>query len=158
MLKKLKSNPFTMPIWLVIIIPIHILLFRSKVNYDYQMWQRMLMALLAIALAFPVHEFIHFIFMKLFFKGNVAIKIGKDPIGVPTLVTVGSYDKKPPKWQFAVIYLAPFLFLTLIPDVVFLFSGNVALIFFIVSVCNCAGCLYDILDTLIVINEREYNH
>ena len=101
----------------------------------------------------PIHELLHFVFMKMFHKGSVKIKCMKDPMGVPTLGTVT--DGKFQKWQIVIIYLAPFVFLTLLIDAIFLFFDRIELIFFVVSVCNCAGCLYDIIDTLIAVTKQD---
>lgn len=153
MLNKIKTDPFAFVIWIMLSCAVHIVLFRTKVNMDYEIWQRILTVLLAICFVLPIHELIHFVFMKMFHKGSVKIKIMKDPMGLPTLGTVT--DGKFQKWQIVIIYLAPFVFLTLLTDAVFLFCDRIELIFFIVSVCNCAGCLYDIIDTLITVTKKD---
>lgn len=155
MLNKIHKSPVFCALWTMLGLVIHFLLFRSKVNYDYQAWQRMVMALLAVVITLPVHELIHFVFMKLCYRGNIQIKIVRSPIGLPTFGTVGTYDtEKTKKWHHYIVYLAPFVFLTLIPCMIFAFCSNIGLLFFIISICNCAGCFYDILQTLIVANEE----
>ncbi len=153
MLNKIKTNPYASIIWLMFSCVIHIALFKSKIDSDYQLWQRILMLLAAICLTLPIHELIYFVFMKMFCKGSVKIKIMKDPIGLPTLGTVT--DGKFQKWQIVIIYLAPFVFLTLLIDAIFLFCDRIELIFFVVSMCNCAGCFYDIIDVLITVTKKD---
>ncbi len=153
MLNKIKTNPFAMIIWLMLSCVVHIVLFNSKVNSDYQIWQRILILIIALCFAFPIHELLHFVFMKMFCKGSVKIKIMKGPMGLPTFGTVAQAEFK--KWQMVIIYLAPLVLLTLTLDIIFAFCAKVELIFFVISVCNSAGCFYDIVDTLIVANKKE---
>lgn len=150
---KIKTTPFFNIIWIVLICVIHILLFKSKVNIEYQIWQRILIALISVFCTFTIHELIHFLFFKAFGGSNVKIRIIKGPIGLPTLGTTAQADFK--KWQLVIAYLAPFVFLTLLSDVAFIFCDKVELLFFVVSVCNCAGCFYDIVETLIVVNKKD---
>lgn len=153
MLNKIKTNPLAFVIWIMLSCAVHIVLFRSKVNMDHEIWQRILTVVLAVCFVLPIHEFIHFVFMKMFCKGSVKIRIMKDPIGLPTLGTVT--DGKFQKWQIVIIYLAPFVFLTLLTDAIFLFCDRIELIFFVVSVCNCAGCFYDIIDVLMTVTRKD---
>ena len=55
------------------------------------------------------------------------------------------------KWQLVIMYLAPFVFLTLLLDVIFAFCVKVELIFYVIVVCNSAGCFYDVFDALIAV-------
>lgn len=153
MLNKIKTTPFFNIIWIVLICAIHILLFKSKVNMEYQIWQRILIALISVFFTFTIHELIHFVFFKAFGGSNVKIRIINGPIGLPTLGTTAQADFK--KWQLVIAYLAPFVFLTLLSDIAFIFCDKVELLFFVVSVCNCAGCFYDIVETLIVVNKKD---
>ena len=153
MLNKIKTNPFAMLIWLMLSCVVHIVLFNSKVNSDYQMWQRILALIIALCFTFSIHELLHFVFMKMFCKGNVEIKIMKSPIGLPTFGTVAQGEFK--KWQMVIIYLAPLVILTILIDIVFVFCAKVELVFFIVSLCNSVGCFYDIVDTMIVVGEKS---
>lgn len=153
MLNKIKTNPFVYLAWLILSCVVHIGLFKSKVNYDYQIWLRFLIMIIALCCTLPIHELLHFVFMKMFCKGSVKIKIIKSPLGLPTLATVSQKEFK--KWQLIIIYLAPLVFLTLLIDIIFVFCIKVELIFFIVSVCNSAGCFYDIVDAIIAINKKS---
>lgn len=153
MLDKIKTNPFFNVIWIALICVIHIVLFKSKVNMDYQIWQRILIAFIAVFCTFTIHELIHFVFFKMFGGSNVKIRIIKSPVGLPTLGTEAQVDFK--KWQLIITYLAPFVFLTLLSDIAFLFCDKVELLFFVLSVCNCAGCFYDIVETLTVANKKD---
>lgn len=125
---------------------VHIVLFKSKVMIDYQVRQRILLMIIALGVVFPTHEFLHFVFAKVFCKGKVKITIVKSPIGLPTIgvITQGYLQK----WQLFIFRLAPFVILTVVPDVIFLFCTRVELLFFIVSLANCVGSFYDIAETL----------
>ena len=92
-------------------------------------------------------------FFKVFGGRNVKIRIIKSPIGPPVPGTTAQVDFK--KWQLIITYLAPFVFLTLLFDIAFIFCDKAELLFFVVSVCNCAGCYYDIVETLIVANKKD---
>lgn len=153
MLNKIKTNPLFSIIWIALICVIHIVLFKSKVNMNYQIWQRILIALIAVFCTFTIHELIHFLFFKVFGGRNVKIRIIKSPIGLPVPGTTAQVDFK--KWQLIITYLAPFVFLTLLFDIAFIFCDKAELLFFVVSVCNCAGCYYDIVETLIVANKKD---
>lgn len=146
MLDKARSSPYGMIVWICISSALHILFFKGNVNNDYPVIQRVLMVLIAFAFTLPMHELIHFVFAKIFCKGKVIIESVKDPIGFPTLRT--SYQGEISNWQKTVISLAPFVFLTLLFDVAFVFCSKVELLFFIVSVSNSAGCYFDIIDAL----------
>ena len=147
MLKKLKTNPFALILWIMISCLIHIVLFRAKVNPVDQIWQRILTTILAFSLTLLMHECLHFVFMKVFCKGKVRIIVAKGPLGFPTLGTVAQAEFQP--WQTVLIYLAPFVFLTLLVDFILMFCVSIELFFFLVSICNCAGCFYDLVDALI---------
>lgn len=153
MLKKIQTNPFASLVWTLLLCAVHIVIFKSKISADYQVWQRLLSMLAAVCITLPIHELLHFVFVKLFYKGDVRIKIIKSPIGLPTLGTVT--DGKFQKWQLVIIYLAPFVFLTLIIDAIMIFCTEVWLLFFIVPMCNSAGCFYDILEMLITVTQKE---
>lgn len=153
MLSKIKANPFAYILWIMLSCVAHIALFRSKVNSDYQIWQKIVTLFIALCFTLPTHELLHFVFMKLFCKGSVKIKIMNSPLGLPTLGTAAQGEFQ--KWQLVIIYLAPLVLLTLLMDVIFLFCAKVELFFFIVSVCNSAGCFYDIVDAFIAANEKS---
>lgn len=146
MLDKVRSSPYGMAVWICISSALHILIFKSNVNNDYSVIQRVLMVFIAFAFTLPMHELIHFVFARIFCKGKVIIEFAKDPIGFSTLRT--SYQGDIVNWQKTVISLVPFVFLTLLFDVAFVFCSKVELLFFIVSVSNSAGCYFDIIDAL----------
>jgi len=152
MLKKVRENPYAMIIGVILLSMIHIVLYKAKVDFDCKIWQRILVAIIAICFTLPMHEVIHFVFMKMFCKGDVKIKIIKDTLGIPTLATFAQRASK--KWQRVIIYLAPFVCLTLLPDIIFVFCTKIELPFYIISICNSAGCFYDFIDALMTINEK----
>lgn len=141
-----KNKSLNSIAWLIFSCVVHIVLFRSKVMIDYQVRQRILLMIIALGVVFPTHEFLHFLFAKVFCKGKVKITIVKSPIGLPTIgvITQGYLQK----WQLFIFRLAPFVILTVVPDVIFLFCTRVELLFFIVSLANCVGSFYDIAETL----------
>ena len=153
MLNRIKANPFAYLIWLSLTLIIHVVLFKSRVNTDYHVLQRVLIAVVSIAVVLYVHELFHFIFMKIFGKGSAKIKVMKSPVGLPALGTVSDDIFK--KMQLIIIYSAPFFFLTLLPDIIFVFCESVELIFFVISVCNCAGCFFDVIDIIITANKKD---
>lgn len=146
MLDKARSSPYGMVVWICISSALHILIFKNNVNNDYPVIQRVLMVFIAFAFTLPMHELIHFVFARIFCKDKVIIESVKDPIGFPTLRT--SYQGEISKWKKIVISLTPFVFLTLLFDIAFVFCSKVELLFFIVSVSNSAGCYFDIIDAL----------
>lgn len=152
-LNKIKTNPFAYTIWLVLSCAVHIVLFGPRVRNDYQVLERVMILILAVCTTLPIHELLHFVFMKTFCKGSVKIRFMKSPLGLPTLGTVAQAQFQ--KWQHIVIYLAPFVLLTLLIDVFIAFSNEVELIFFIVSICNCSGCFYDIIDAFSAANGKR---
>ncbi|MBE5939808.1 MAG: DUF3267 domain-containing protein [Lachnospiraceae bacterium] len=152
-MEKIKANPFAIVIWVILSCVIHIILFKAKVDFDYKIWQRILITIIAIIFTLPTHELIHFVFMKMFFKGDVKIKIIKDSLGIPTLATLAQGEAK--KRQRIIMYLAPLVFLTLLPDIIFGFCTKVHLLFYIVPICNSAGCFYDVVDALMVAKKNR---
>ena len=145
---KNKSKSIASIMWLMFSCVVHIALFKSKVNMDYQVWQRILLMIIALGVVFPTHELLHYTFAKVFCKDKVKIAIVKSPIGLPTIgVTAqGNFQKG----QLIIFRLAPFVILTVVLDGVFMFCAKVELIFFIISLANCVGSFYDIVETLTV--------
>ena len=141
-----KNKSFGSIVWLIFSCVVHIVLFKSKVIIDYHLWQRILIMIIALGVVFPTHELIHFVFAKVFCKGNVKITIVKSPIGLPTIGVIAQGNFK--KWQLFIFRLAPFVILTVVLDVILVFSTRVELFFFIVSLANCVGSYYDIVETL----------
>lgn len=146
MLDKARKSPYGMAVWVCISCALHICFFRSRVNYDYEAIQKVSIVILAIAFSLLIHELIHFVFFKIFSKGKVKIEFAKDNVGFPALRTI-CYSEIT-KWQKIIAYLAPFVFLTLLFDVAFVFCPKVELLFFVVSIGNSAGCYFDIIDAL----------
>ena len=148
-LYKLKTNPVGQLVWIAIMCGLQVLLFKSKVNFDIAVWKRILLLIAAIIVSLPVHELIHFVFMKVFSRGDVKIEFAKDPLGIPSLRAV-LYDDVTRIQQF-IIFIAPLFFLTIVLDMIFIFCGKIELLFFIIAVCNSAGCYYDVIDAAVTI-------
>ena len=143
-----KNKSVASIVWLLFSCVLHIVLFKSKVNMDYQVWQRILIMIIAVGLVFSIHELLHVVFAKVFCKAKVKITIVKSPIGLPTIggILQGNFQK----WQLFVIRIAPFVILTVVPDVIFVFCTKVELLFFIIALANCVGSFYDIFEPLTV--------
>lgn len=125
---------------------VHIVAFRSKVEMDIPIVYRLLSALLALVITLPLHEGIHWVFMRLFGLRDARIEKGIDPLGLPSFRTTASGQLTGGKR--VVTLLAPFVLLTLIPDIVFCCVDRIALFFFIVAMCNAAGCCFDLMDAV----------
>lgn len=150
MLGRLRSNPYANVAWLLFCSVAHIVLFGAKVDTHLHLWQRLLSLITAVCITLPLHELIHYALMKLFSRGgSVRIRLAKSPVGLPTLVTVTEAAFRP--WQMILIYLAPFVLMTLLPDLLFAFAGRIRQVFFLAAVCNAAGCFYDLFDALILV-------
>ena len=150
---KLKTNPLGQMIWIAIMCVLHLLLFKSKVNYDIAVWKRIVSLLFAIIVSLPVHELIHLVFMKAFSKENVKIEFARDPLGIPGLRTI--LPDKVTKVQQFIIFVAPLFCITIVLDMIFAFCGKIELLFFIIAMCNSAGCYYDMIDAAITICKEE---
>lgn len=148
-LNQLKSNPLGQLVWIAIMCGLQLFLFKSKVHYDIAVWKRILLLIAAIIVSLPLHELIHFVFMKVFSKGNVKIEFAKDPLGIPGLRAVFFDDVT--KIQKLIIFIAPLFFITIVLDILFLFCRTIELLFFIMAMCNAAGCYYDVIDAIITI-------
>lgn len=145
-MKQDKYTPIAVILWVSVMCIVHIVLFRAKVNMDIPIVQRMLFVLAAIVVTFPLHELIHFLFMKMFRMENARIEKAKDPLGLPALRAAAEGEIS--KGKRRIILLAPLIMMTVIPDMIFCFTDHVALIFVIVAACNAAGCCFDFLAAL----------
>ena len=147
--KRLKTNPLGQIIWIAIMCGLHLLLFKTKVNYDIAIWKRIFLLIVAIIVSLPVHELIHFVFMKLFSKGNAKIEFAKDPLGIQSLRTI--FHGKVTEVQQFIIFIAPLFFITIVLDIIFIFCEQIEFLIFIIAICNSAGCYYDVIDAAITI-------
>lgn len=145
-MKQDNKNPVGLFLWLVLSCAIHIVLFRGKLDMNTPVLRRALYAVLAVVVTLPLHEIIHFVLMKLAGLKGVRIRFGKDPLGIPSLCTVfpGEIRGK----RRIIILLAPFLLLTLLPDLLFCLNERVHFLFFIMAMCNAAGCYFDVADVV----------
>ncbi|MBQ4434891.1 MAG: DUF3267 domain-containing protein, partial [Clostridia bacterium] len=83
---------------------------------------------------------------KMFRMENARIEKARDPLGLPALRAVA--EGEIPKWKRRIIFLAPFIIMTVIPDMIFCLADHAALIFVIIAMCNAAGCCFDVLAAL----------
>lgn len=150
---KLRGNTLTFAVWTLVTCAVHVVLFRGEVNMDLPAVQRIAMAVLAVVCILFVHEGIHYIFMKLFFRGKVRLVFVRDKLGIPTPGVQA--EGHATKGQKIIVWLAPFWFLTVLPDVIFMFSPGIHLFFFIVAIGNCAGCFYDVMDVWMIMKKEN---
>ena len=87
-MKQDKYTPIAVVLWVSVMCIVHIVLFRAKVNMDIPIVQRILLVIAAVMVTFPLHELIHFLFMKMFRMENTRIEKAKDPLGLPALRAV----------------------------------------------------------------------
>lgn len=152
MLDQLKKNVCAASVWVLSSSLLHSFLLRSKVNEDYKNVRGVLTIIFVVLSTILVHELIHFAVSKIFGKGKSWICFVKTPLGLPTVgVMVNAHISKMEKILF---YIMPFVILTVIPDVIFLFCSKVHYTFFFLAICNSAGCYYDIIDTLKAFQEH----
>ena len=140
-MKQDKYTHIIAVLWILMVCILHIVLFRAKVNMDIPIIQRLLFVLAAVLVTLPLHELIHFLFMKIFRMEDARIERAKDPLGLPSLRATAKGEIS--GWKRLVIYLAPLFALTIIPDIIFCFADHVELFFVIIVMCNAAGCCFD---------------
>ena len=151
-LEKIKTSPAAQLIWIALMASIHIIIYKSKIE-TVAIWVRLIYVILAIVITLPLHELCHYVFLMIFSKGKAKIGFGIDPAGLPGLKTSVNGVLT---WRQKVIgFLAPLVFITIIPDIIFMFSENIYLFFFIMSMCNVAGCYYDVIDSVITIVKKK---
>lgn len=151
-LEKLKASLPAQIVWIALMAGIHIIIYKSKIG-TVAIWVRIIYVILALVVTLPLHELCHYVFWTIFSKGKAKIEMGIDPAGVPGLKT--SVHAALTRTQKLVGFIAPLLFLTIIPDIIFMFSDNVCLFFFIMAMFNAAGCYYDVIDSVITIVKKK---
>ena len=145
-MKQNKYTPVVVVLWISLVCILHIVLFRAKVNMGISIIQRILFILIAALVTLPLHELIHFLFMKIYRMEEARIERTKDPLGLPSLRAIAKGEIS--GWKRLIIFLAPLFTLTIIPDIIFCFADHVELIFVIIATCNAAGCCFDFLAVL----------
>ena len=145
-MKQDKYTSVIVVLWILMVCILHIVLFRAKVNMDIPIIRRILFMIAAASVTLPLHELIHFLFMKIFRMQDARIERAKDPLGLPSLRAIAKGEI--PGWKRRIIFLAPLFILTVIPDICFCFTDHVELIFVIIAMCNAAGCCFDFLAVL----------
>lgn len=140
-------------LWLILSCVFHIVLFRGKLDMNTPIVLRLFFVILAVVITLPLHEIIHCIFMKLFGLRGARIEIAKDPLGLPSLRAVAQGEVW--GWKQIVIFLAPFMLLTVVPDLLFFLSDKVHFLFFIIAMCNAAGCCFDVAEVARDINKSR---
>ncbi len=143
-LKRCKSNPVLLLLWILIVCGAFILRCGADLKADYSAVQRLLAVACALVFVLIVHELIHALFVKLLSKAKVTIRFAKDPMGFPTLGTF--WHGHVGKWPKTAVYLAPFALLTLVPLICLSISGSHAIFWVFVAMLNSIGAYYDIID------------
>lgn len=148
--KRLKSmkqenrNTVGAVLWLALSCVLHIVLFRSKLDMSIPVIRRLLYVVLAVVFTLPLHELIHCVFMKMTGMKSVRIEFARDPLGIPSLRASAQGEIRGKKR--ILVFLAPFILLTLVPDILFLLHERIPFLFFIMALCNAAGCCFDVAD------------
>lgn len=151
-IRQLKASLAAQIVWIALMIIVHIIIYKSKIEVV-AIWVRIIYAIIAIIITLPLHELCHYVLWTIFSKGKAKIELGIDPAGVPGIKT--SVHAALTWKQKLIGFMAPLFFLTIIPDIIFLFSENIYLFFFIMSIINAAGCYYDVLDSVITIAKKK---
>ena len=124
-----------------------IVLFRHMVRMEEAIPVRILWTVLAVVVTLPLHEAIHWIVMVLCGMKDARIEFARDPLGLPSLRAIARGNVSGAKR--VIVFLAPFLLLTVLPDVLFCTAGQIHLFFFIMAVCNAAGSCFDLAEVLV---------
>lgn len=151
-LEKIKASLAAQIVWIALMASIHIIIYKSRIE-AVAIWVRIIYVILAIVITLPLHELCHYVLWTIFSKGKAKIELGIDPAGVPGVKT--SVHAELTRIQKLIGFIAPLFFLTIIPDIIFMFSENINWFFFIMSMCNAAGCYYDVIDSVITIVKKK---
>lgn len=151
-LEKIKSNPVAQLVWIVVMTAVHIIIYKSKIE-ETAIWVRIIYVILAIVITLPLHELCHYVVFMIFGKGKAKIGFGIDPVGLPSLKTTVYAELT--RRQKVIASIAPLFFITIVPDIIFIFSENIYLFFFFMSICNAAGCSFDVIDSIITIVKKK---
>ena len=152
----LRNNSCLAVLWILISSFLHVFLFRAKVSESFRNVQGVVIIIVTIACTLIVHEVIHWCAARLLGLKKTKIMPGKSPLGFPTLLTV--FYEKSVKWKWIIIFVMPFIVLSMIPDILFLFSERIAYPLFFMVVGNSAGCYFDLVEVIHFLfgkNEKE---
>lgn len=148
-IKKLRNSNVGMIIWILISFAIlHFTIGNACIGVSIS--RRIVTAIVAVVITVPSHELIHAIAMKLFSKGKVTIKLKpiKLKVGGFGFMTVSQGDMK--KSQRFIVYILPFIVLTVLPTFIIFILGRYYLFFYFLVICNCAGAYFDLLDAILL--------
>ncbi|MCQ2458017.1 MAG: metalloprotease family protein [Clostridia bacterium] len=152
-MKQGNKNTAGAIIWLAVSCAVHMILFRGKLDMNIPVVTRILFAVITVAVTLPLHEMIHWVFMKLCGMKEVRISFGRDPLGIPSLRTSAQGEMH--GWKRIITLLAPLLLLTAVPDILFFFSDRIRFPFFLAALCNAAGCYFDLTDVATEVLHRS---
>lgn len=137
-----STKPIGAAVCLALSCIIHMVLFSGRTDQSLPVLQRLLLIIPAIVVTLALHEGIHCAFMKLLGLKHATIRFGRDPLGLPSLCATARGEVRGAKR--VLILLAPFLLLTVVPDILFLLSGQVPFLPLVMAMCNAAGCYFDL--------------
>lgn len=152
-IKKLRKSNVGMIIWILIsFVMLHFAI--GNEGIEASLSRRIVTAIVAVVITVPSHELIHAIAMKLFSKGKVTIKLKpiKLKVGGFGFMTVSQGDMK--KWQRFIVYILPFLVLTVLPTFIIFILGKYYLFVYFLAICNCAGAYFDLLDAILLFEKN----
>lgn len=154
-IKKLRNSNVGMIIWIFISIVVLYFMIGNESIKGVSLPRRIVTVIVAVVITIPSHEIIHAIVMKLFSKGKVTIKLKpiKLKVGGFGFRTVLQGDLK--KWQKFIMFISPFLVLTVLPASIICLLGRYSLFFYFVAVANFAGAYFDILDAILLFEKND---
>lgn len=151
-IKKLRNSNVGMLIWIFISFVALYFIIGNECIKGVTLPRKIITAIVAVVITMPFHELIHAIAMKLFSKGRVAIKPCKLKAGGFGFATVLQGNLK--KWQWVIVYILPFVVLTLFPTFIICILGRYCLFFYFVAISNCAGAYIDLLDVILLFEKN----
>ncbi len=150
-IKGLKQNSIGLVVW--IFLSFFLIKFLIGNVGEIPVLKRLFLAVAAIVFVLPTHELLHAFVMMVFSKEKVTIQPAKMPSGFWGIKTSQQGHLK--SWQALIMYLFPFLLLTIIPVFMMVILKKVHFFPFIVAIGNCAGAYFDLLDTILLFEKKQ---
>lgn len=153
-IKKLRNSNIGLIIWIFIsIVVLYFTIGNESIN-GVSLPRRIVTVIAAIVITIPSHEIIHAIAMKLFSKGKVTIKLKPIKLNVGGFGFMTVLQGTLKKWQTFIVYISPFLVLTMLPVSIICILGRYSFFFYLVAVANCAGAYFDFLDAILLFEKK----
>lgn len=146
-IQKLRKSTIGMIIWIFLSFIVLYYMGGNECVKGVSVVQRIIETVVALLFTLIVHELIHASVMKVFNKGEVKIKLIKMEVGGFGLVTILNGELK--NWQQFIMYILPFILLTVIPAI-FIIQWK-CLFLYLIALINCAGSYFDLLDAILIL-------